>query len=382
MTAPAVLLVALAGTGTASAGPVVVAVLSAAAAVGGPVVGGLLDRTADAGRLIGWFLMGCAVGTAAIGLLLGHQPLPLVLIIAAATGLLRPVISGGWSSRLHQVVDEGRLARAASSDAITFDLAAFSGPALVGVVALIVGPVSAVVIAAALMIIAGPLAPVAFTHPAGLCPEQPASKRLMPAMAAIIRIAPLRRATTVSTVSYLGMGLLSTSLPLLGRQVLGDPDDAPLLVAVLAGSGLAANLVISFRPTTGPDRLLLTSVVVLVPGTAMAALSVVIGHGSAAHVLAVVAMITVGMSDGPQLAAVLRIRHRESPARLRGGIFTTGASIKICGYAIGAAVSGLLAGRSLTAALLAAAGCQAAAVLTYRISARTGPAQAARSATL
>lgn len=54
------------------------------------------------------------------------------------------------------------------------------------------------------------------------------------------------------------------------------------------------------------------------------------------------------------LISDLAIRHREAPQRMRGQIFTTGASLKITGFALGAAVAGPLAVRSLPVAALAA----------------------------
>ncbi|MBO0811537.1 MAG: MFS transporter [Microlunatus sp.] len=368
MTAPALLLLALAATGTTSAGPLLVALLSAAAALGGPLVGGLLDRSGSPGRLIGWSLLGCGAGIAVIAVFLGPAPLPVVLVTAVAVGLLRPVLSGGWSSQLRHVVDDHRLPRAVGLDAVTFDLAAFAGPGLAGLSALLMGARSAVLAASALLLIAVPLARAALPDRR---PPDHRSGQLVPALAAILRLAALRRATLVSTLSYVGMGLLSTSLPLLSSRVLGDTDVAPLLVAVLAGSGLAANLLINLRRSVpDPDRLLLATVCVLVPGSALVVLPVIIDGGApVAILLCVAAMIAVGMADGPQLAAVLRIRHREAPEQLRAGIFTTGASIKIFGYAIGAGLCGPLSGRSLTATLLAATGCQAAAVIGYAVSA-------------
>src|SRR5262249_61903007 len=54
--------------------------------------------------------------------------------------------------------------------------------------------------------------------------------------------------------------------------------------------------------------------------------------------------------------ALFAIRHRETPARLRGQVYTTAASLKIAGLAAGAALGGPLAGHSVTTCLLVAAG--------------------------
>ncbi|GAA0947442.1 hypothetical protein GCM10009558_063060 [Virgisporangium aurantiacum] len=72
-------------------------------------------------------------------------------------------------------------------------------------------------------------------------------------------------------------------------------------------------------------------------------------------VFVVVAVLFLGVADGPQLAAVIAVRHREAPERLRAQVFTTGASLKVTAGALGAALAGTLAARSLTLMLLVAA---------------------------
>ena len=72
-----------------------------------------------------------------------------------------------------------------------------------------------------------------------------------------------------------------------------------------------------------------------------------------------------GAGEGPQLTALFAVRHRESPEHMRGQIFTTAASLKIGGLAAGAALAGPLAGRSVTACLLVAAGFELCAAAAY-----------------
>jgi MFS family permease len=107
-------------------------------------------------------------------------------------------------------------------------------------------------------------------------------------------------------------------------------------------------------------------------GCALAALAFA---PAAALIIALVAV--TGLADGPQLAAVFAVRQREAPARLRGQIFTTAASLKISAGALGAALAGALAQSSTTTVLVAAAAAQAAAVACYFSTSRTsgdGPA--------
>jgi hypothetical protein len=68
------------------------------------------------------------------------------------------------------------------------------------------------------------------------------------------------------------------------------------------------------------------------------------------------------VAEGPQLASVFQIRHREAPESLRAQLFTTAASVKMSAFALGSAGAGALAVHSVTACLLAAAGAQAAAI--------------------
>jgi len=75
--------------------------------------------------------------------------------------------------------------------------------------------------------------------------------------------------------------------------------------------------------------------------------------------------VRVGVREGPQLTALFAVRHREAPEHMRGQIFTTAASLKIGGLAIGAALAGPLAGRSVTACLLIAAGTELCAAAAY-----------------
>jgi hypothetical protein len=88
----------------------------------------------------------------------------------------------------------------------------------------------------------------------------------------------------------------------------------------------------------------------LVMGVSMAAAAVAPGW------LTLAAVALAGAGEGPQLTALFAIRHRETPARMRGQVYTTAASLKIAGLAAGAALGGPLAGHSVTTCLLVAAG--------------------------
>jgi hypothetical protein len=83
--------------------------------------------------------------------------------------------------------------------------------------------------------------------------------------------------------------------------------------------------------------------------------------------LTLAAVALGGAGEGPQLTALFAVRHRESPEHIRGQIFTTAASLKIGGLAVGAALAGPLVARSVTACLLIAAGFELCAAAAYAL---------------
>lgn len=170
--------------------------------------------------------------------------------------------------------------------------------------------------------------------------------------------AGLRRATVTSGVSYVGIGMLLVCCPVLGKERLGGATHGALLLSAMAAASLIANAVLARRPgRTAPDTMGFVSTLVI--GAGMAAAALVPGWFTA------LAVAAAGAGEGPQLTAVFAVRHREAPARMRGQIFTTAASMKIAGLALGAALAGPLAGRSAGACLLVAAGIEGGAALAY-----------------
>ena len=138
----------------------------------------------------------------------------------------------------------------------------------------------------------------------------------------------------------------------------------------MAVVSLIANAILARRPGRGqPDVWVLASTLAI--GVSMAAVAVAPGW------LTLAAVSLAGAGEGPQLTALFAVRHRETPASMRGQVYTTAASLKIAGMAAGAALAGPLAGRSVTGCLLVAAGTELCAAAAYLL---TGPGRQGRSA--
>lgn len=367
MSGPALMLAGFALAGSTTDASALLAAVTVSAAAGGPVLGVLLDRAGRPGRLLGGALVLYAAGLALILLALGRVPFAVALVIAVVTGLLGPALSGGWTAQLPRVASGDRLPRANALDAMTFSAASLAGPALTGVAAEALGAPMAVVVSAALIALALPAA--------WRLPDRPVRARearatslvgeLTAGMRVIAGRPPLARATLVSVVCCAAQGMLTACVPLLGERVLGGAGRGVLLLSCAAVSALAANALLArFPRAVAPDTIIWAGALVQAAAFALAAWE----HPA----LLIAAVVAAGIGEGPQLVALFAVRHREAPEKLRGQIFTTGASLKITAFAVGAAIAGPVAGWSLTGALTLASGVAVLAALTVLAVPSTG----------
>lgn len=357
MSGSALLLLGFAVTRSAGTGSVLLAGLTVASAAGGPLFGAVLDRSRRPERVLAGGLAAYALGLGAIQVSTGKLPLLLVVCLAALTGLPGPAVTGGWTSQLPRVVSGDVLARCSALDALTYDAASLAGPALAALTAAWAGARPAVAVSAVLVALAVPAACSLAPSSASRASQEPLRRQLGAGLTAIIARPALRRATVTSVVSCMGTGMLLVCCPLLGQQRLGAASRGALLISAVAAMSLIANSMLARRLPRQPDALVLASTLLL--SLSMAAAAVAPGW------LTMLAVGFSGAGEGPQLTGLLAVRHRESPAAIRGQVFTTAASLKIGGLAAGTALAGVLASRSVTMCLLAAAGIQLAAGAAY-----------------
>ncbi len=389
MSGPALLLLGFAVTGRPETGSGLLACLTIAGAAGGPLFGALLDRSRRPDRLLAGTLAAYALGMVAVQAAVGRLPMPALAAIALLAGLFSPAVAGGWTAQLPRIVTGRELDRGSALDGLTFSAASLAGPALAAGVAAGIGARTAVLTAAGLVALAVPSAcslsryrPAAATGtgqgPAILHPTL--GRQMAAGFAVIVARRPLLRATVTSVVSYAGIGMLLVCCPLLGAQRLGGAARGALLISATAVASLTADAILARRP--GPPRRRCPDCPR--PDTRVLASTLVIGASMAAAALApgwltLAAVALSGAGEGPQLTALLAVRHRETPAHLRGQVYTTAASLKIAGLAAGAALAGPLAGWSVTACLLIAAATELGAAAAYLAAGCTGPGRRERA---
>jgi MFS family permease len=382
MSGPALLLLGFAVTGRPAAGSGLLASLMIAGAAGGPVFGALLDRSRRPDRVLAWALGGYAVGITVVQAVLGRLPASAAVPVALAAGLFSPAVAGGWTAQLPRVVTGRELDRGSALDALTYTAASLAGPALAAAVAAGLGARPAVLTSAVLVALAIPAACSLSRYrpdsPPLAGPQSALHRQMAEGFAVIVTRRPLLRATVTSAVSYAGIGMLLVCCPVLGAERLGGAARGALLISAMAVASLAANALLARRADRDSvsqgsvsqggsgraDALVLGSTLVI--GASMAAAAVAPGW------LTVAAVALTGAGEGPQLTALFAIRHRETPARMRGQVYTTAASLKIAGLAAGAALGGPLAGHSVTTCLLVAAGIELLAAVTPWGMARAG----------
>ena len=162
MTPVAVVLLVLArGEGAALAG-VTAGALALPGVITGPVLGAWLDRARRPLTVIAAEQAAGAAGLAALVVAVGHVPVAVTVLLAAATGAFQPLSTGGMTSVLTGLSDEEYLPRATSFEAASFGTASVAGPMLAallagaGGAAVAVATQSALKVAAMLMTVGGP----------------------------------------------------------------------------------------------------------------------------------------------------------------------------------------------------------------------------------
>jgi MFS family permease len=359
MSGQAILLMGIAA-GSAILGSTLLACLTFAAAIGGPLLGASLDRSPHPGRVLALALGLYAAGLAVIALSLDHIPYWLSWAIALAAGLLMPAISGGWSSRLKSFTPDEHMTRASAIDATTFNIAGLAGPALAGLIAAWLGAGWAIAVLASLLVAALPMAwslPKASIHATDHA--ESFLQDVMAGFKVIITNRLLLRITLTSVISYLGIGMLWVVCPLIGKEALGNAGYGGVLMSVLSVGALVATVAYAKWPTKhSPDRVAFVTTLILA-----VAMFVLAFAGNI--FVALIAMLIAGLADGPQLAAIFAVRHREAPERSRSQVFTTGASLKITAAAAGALVAGHLATGSLPVTVVVAGIVQLIATVAF-----------------
>jgi MFS family permease len=325
----------------------------------GPVLARRLDSSADYRRVVA---VACAVYAAAlVGLALsldGTAPPPVLVVLASSAGLVGPLLTGGLSSRLADLVAPERIAqeRARGWDAVTYGVAGFGGPMLVVAVADLVRATTTLV---ALGALAGSAGVAALLLPR---PARPADVRAaMPTLAVgrlLLTDGPLRRTALLTMVAACVQSAITVTAVVVGGE---HGVGGATMVAALGAGNLVGSLWVTARPSARPAESR-----VLGWGLAQAGLFGLCALASSPAAL-LAAFGSAGAVSAPLFAAALAVRSDQAPPEGRAQVFVWSAGLKIGASAVGSAVGGAASGLGVRSVLVISAACLAAASATLSL---------------
>ncbi|MFE7546867.1 MFS transporter [Streptomyces gardneri] len=394
-TAVAVVMLAVARTGSAAHGAFVLTAWMAPHVLAAPLAGALAERARRPRLFHCGALGGFALAISAVAFSVGRLPLPLVLVVAAAGGCCGPIVSGGLSSLISRLLPAGaERDRAYSWDAVVYNAAAVGGPGAAGLLASTVSPAAAMLALSAAAACAcaltallplragigtevparaegateappGTEAPAEAPTGAGASPVAPTRLRrdLADGLRTVWRERELRAITAATCLAFTGIGALTTTGVLLATH-LGSAGAGGLLMTAFAVGALAGTLGLTrVRPTVSAQRLAVIGLVGTALGLAAAASAPSVPVAAACFAVA-------GACDGLVLTVTLRLRADHSPTRRRTQVFTLGAGLKMSAAAAGSALAGLATADTAREYLAGIALVQAAAALLYVLTRR------------
>jgi len=286
-------------------------------------------------------------------LLTGRAPAGLVLAVGAAGGCCAPLVTGGLTGLLRDLVPDGARNRAYSLDAMSYNAAGICGPVVAGLLVTGFGPVPATLTVAGSAIVGGLVLctlPIAAREPGRGGDRRPS---MLGGVVTVWRDPVLRSVTAATSVGMLGDGALPLVAALLAVHYHAGYAAGALLSAVAAGA-LVGALAYARRPV-GADRPARVVMVGLVAGGLPLLLVPVTGNVAVSIALFAVS----GFFVGPQVSALFASRDQHAPAEFHTQIFTFGAGLKITSAALGAALAGVVASKGAggETLVLAVAGC-------------------------
>ena len=333
-----VVMLVLARTHDASLAGAIVAAATLPSFISAPLIGAWLDVTARRRAALAANEVALIACVGALLLLVGHAPVPVVLLFAVAAGIGQPLVGGGFSSLMPGLVPPAALPRANALESMSYGVADVAGPALAGVLAATLGPSAALAGQAALAALC--LALLA-ALPATVPPaeDRPADVRRALAAGArlLLRTPALRGVTTTSLLGAACFGLLTVALPTLAARLTGDTAAAGGLYAAIAGGAIAGAAVLPRLEGRVPAAALVQGA-----SAAQGLVFVVIGLVGTTTPVALALCVVCGLPQGLALAALFAVRIECTPPALRSQVFTSVAGMKAGFGAAGAAASGVL----------------------------------------
>ena len=343
-----------------------------------PVAGALLDRHGRI-RLVLLDYVVALIAMLVIGALALADvlPGPLLVAIAVVSSLTSILSHVGLRSLFPILVPEHLWERVNAVDSNGYVVATIIGPPIAATLVALVGGATALL---AIGVAFGIAAFVLFGVPDPPSPIVSTGRIVADAWAGVAytwRNRTLRGLGFAITFGNLAHGMTTIVLPLLILERYGLSEAVVGLVFAASGvSGMASALLFGRMDTRGREwSLLVWPMAALIPTVAILLLAA--GQPPLIGVaLIVVEMMLVGSLIGPMDIALFTVRQRRTDRAWMGRAFSVSMAFNFAGMPIGAAIAGLLADRSIEAAIviLGIGGSIASLVAAAILVPRTDPA--------
>ncbi|MGW6858245.1 MFS transporter [Streptomyces xanthophaeus] len=326
------------GIGDAGA---VAAALWTGQALGGPVIGRLADRRGHRPVLLVTCAANALVLAALIAAVLGGLPLLPRMLLAVLAGLTVPQVGPLARARWARLAgpDKKLLGSALSFDTALDEVGFMVGPALAGILAVTVHPASALVLAAALILVSGTLFALHPTAPGPAAPAVPLKgvpPKAGPRAPVRLRSPGLILLCALAVLQGAAWSGANTGVNALAES-LGEPGAAGLVWAAMAVTSSVAGFVTVARPGSA-------DLTVRLRWTAAAQAMLTLGLLAVAGLPgASLALAGIGLAVAPHLIALFGLVERAGPAERMGEAMTVTGSGLILGQAAAAAAAGPLA---------------------------------------
>ncbi|CAL9408230.1 hypothetical protein SUDANB121_01612 [Nocardiopsis dassonvillei] len=324
-------------TGSVAAAGAVSGAFALGEAVGGPVIARFADRHGQRLPVLVMSLVDAVLIGLLVAAVLAGYDLPVLAGTAALAGLCLPQIAPmartRWVVLIRERGDRGAerersLAAAMSVEGVLDEAAFVLGPALVGVLTVLVSPTASVLGAAVLIGVFGTLFALHPTAPPGSAPVRGRGGRIaVPAL--LVLAVPM-------FCQGLFFGGMSTGVTAFAAAS-GHGDLSGLMYAVMGASSAVAGLLMASLPA---GFALTSRARAAAAGLFLLSLLLYLPHSALTLALAVFA---VGAAIGPHLVTLFALVERAAPASRLSQSMAIVLSSLILGQALGSAAAGSLA---------------------------------------
>ncbi len=349
-------LFALGSYGSAAVAGAVTFLAIAPGLVTSPIAGALLDRHGRT-RLVVLDYAFSAVVLALIAALalLDTLPVPVLLVLVTVNSLTFPLSNVGVRTLFPTLVPPPLWERANALDSNGYVVASIFGPAIAGALVATAGAPAALLGIAVVFGVAAVVA-LGLHDPGARTDRGPVLVDALAGLVYVVRHPTLRTLAVSVSLANVGWGTFFIALPVLVLRRFGaDETFVGLLFALTGVAGSISVLLVGRVSTLGREYILLALAML---GEAAAFVVALAGSGDPR--LVALAMIALGIANGPFDVALFTVRQRRTDPEWMGRAFAVSMALNFAGFPIGSALAGFIVPLSIEGALLLAVAATAA----------------------